>query len=185
VITTNVEELDGFEGFSYGGRFSLNLAESVIGGNTAPGASRPVVLIDRDNVFGPIGLSLNPTFASFEGTINDPPAGSGIPPFPHQFKFILGVILPGTMRLDYEYNIMIRPNPGILLGDVDGDNYVTLIDLILLAKHLRWPTDDRYKLENPAAAIIAERDIYPDRTVPGTADLNALALYFAQRASLN
>jgi hypothetical protein len=91
------------------------------------------------------------------------------------FTFTLGINLPGSMRIWRDFSFTVEEVPGVLLGDVDGINGVTLVDLIYLDKHLRDPTT--VPLPNPPAAIIAP-PLTPGRPA-SNADLNRLAEYFA------
>jgi len=125
---------------------------------------------------GALGLTLNYATGSIRGI---PLAGTDrdLP-----YTFNIGLILPGTMRIDKEYTMIIRPTPRVTLGDVNDDTFVDLVDLILLAKFLENPTV--VTLKNPEAAIIFVDPLNPNRTVPDNRDLNALAAYFAQRVPL-
>ena len=49
------------------------------------------------------------------------------------FRFTIGVTLPGTMRIEKEFSILIL---SFIFGDVNGDGYVNLEDLVILARYL-------------------------------------------------
>jgi hypothetical protein len=95
------------------------------------------------------------------------------------FTFTLGINLPGSMRIQRDFTYTVNAVPDILLGDVDGDDFVTLVDLILLSRFLLEP-EGTVILNNPDAAFIVPP--FGDR--PRNADLIRLAEHFANGRSL-
>jgi len=89
------------------------------------------------------------------------------------FPITIGVNLPGTMRIDGDFTILINPTPGILIGDVTGKDGVNLADLIMLSMYIA--EEPGVVLNNPQAAFI----VPPFGAKPTHLDLGALARYFA------
>jgi len=89
------------------------------------------------------------------------------------FPITIGVNLPGTMRIDGDFTIQIKPTPGILIGDVNGVDGVNLADLITLSKFIA--NEPGVVLNSPQGALI----VPPFGAGPTHLDLVALANYFA------
>ena len=97
----------------------------------------------------------------------------GAPKFEGSFTFTLGFHLPGSMRVDREFTMIIEPVPGILYGDVNGDGQRNLADLVMLARFIRGEITTMPNLE--AGNIISAAG-----TRPNLSDLDVLARYFAR-----
>jgi len=98
-------------------------------------------------------------------SITGPPLEAGT------FNFTIGLTLPGTMRIDRPFTILIHPRPGVIPGDVNGDKFVNLVDLVLLARYLQGDTDIPISIE---AADLNKNGIID------SGDLRILALFFAR-----
>jgi len=101
-------------------------------------------------------------------SVTGPPLEAGT------FNFTIGVTLPGTMRIDRPFTILINPRPDILYGDINGDKLLNLADLILLSRYL---SGDDVEINEEAA------DINKDGRINNT-DLRILAIFFARPGAL-
>ena len=101
-------------------------------------------------------------------SVTGPPLEAGT------FNFTIGVTLPGTMRIDRPFTILINPRPDILYGDINGDKLLNLADLILLSRYLGG---DDVEINEEAA------DINKDGKINNT-DLRILAIFFARPGAL-
>jgi len=102
---------------------------------------------------------------SFPGTsfMQSPPEKEGT------FRFTLGATLPGTMRLEWDFSILIL---GFNFGDVNGDGYVNLEDLVILARYLEGERDfERFDMR---AADLNGNGVID------SGDLRILAMFFAR-----
>jgi len=95
----------------------------------------------------------------------------GIPLLANSFNFRVGITLPGTMRIERDYNIIITDWDG--LGDVNNDGVVDLRDLVLLVRY----QDDKslnINLRNSRLSTNGEGD-----HVPAMPDIRLLARYLS------
>jgi len=100
-------------------------------------------------------------------------SGAGGPLIDDTFIFTLGINLPGSMRLERQFELVVNPIPGVLLGDVNGDGQRNLADLVMLQKFVR---EEISSLPNPDAGNI----VTPRGTRPSGADLLTLARFFGR-----
>jgi hypothetical protein len=163
--------IDGFENLEYSGSFLVTNPLTLGAGPLTPRWDW------NENALSevPNGLVLDPTAGVITGTPANMP---GLTPLQHNhtFSLIVGLTLRGSMRVEYTFPLTIRPDPGLLIGDVDGRDLITLVDLVLLDAHLRRPTI--VILPNPNASNI-EPPFSPPGRAPTTTDLNRLAEFFA------
>ena len=153
---------DGTIGVRSGGGFITFLSD-VGGGN------RPIrwEIVSGDETFPP-GMN-RPGGDSFMTTITSSPGGP-LPP-EKTYNFVVGIYLPGTMRVDEPFSIRII-EPINILGDVDGVNGLDLKDLILLGMYVRGEIPTLPNLAMGRIVSVAPAG-------PGPADYNELARYFA------
>jgi len=102
---------------------------------------------------------------SFPGTsfLQSPPEKEGT------FRFTLGATLPGTMRLEWDFTVLIL---GFNFGDVNGDGTVNLEDLVILARYLEGERNfERFDMR---AADLNGNGVID------SGDLRILAMFFAR-----
>jgi len=122
----------GAIGIPYPGGIELDYDPIVIG--QGPVGSSPV----WDATGLPPGIRINTVTAFIRGEPEYPDPQPEPPiTFPHTFPVTIGLTLPGSMRITENFTITINPNPGVLLGDVNGDDRVDLSDLVLLSRFLK------------------------------------------------
>jgi len=88
------------------------------------------------------------------------------------YTFTLGLNLPGSMRIDREFTMLVDENR-LRLGDVNGDGQLNLADLVLLTRFVNRQVSS---LPNPEAGnIISQKG-----EDPHGGDLEILSRYFSQ-----
>jgi len=164
VVSSSLAE--GTVNVPYGG--VINIAQDDIG--FGAGSLRWEVL-EGDNIYRPNmplpGLVLDVNAGRINGV-------TGIPEEEGTFRFKIGLTLPGSMRIERDFSILIHPVPGVLLGDVNGDGHVNLADLILLARYLQGEAG--IEIDEEAADLNGNGQV-------DIQDLRILALFFARPAA--
>jgi len=121
----------------------------------------------------PPGLRID-EFATNRGLIEGIPTLSQVDPF----NFTVSITLPGTMRIDRPFSIIINPWDG--LGDVNDDGVVDLRDLVLL---VRYQDDKSININMRNARLSTNGEGSHD---PGPPDVRILTRYFtSSQSSLN
>ncbi|MCL2279544.1 MAG: hypothetical protein FWC20_09090 [Oscillospiraceae bacterium] len=106
----------------------------------------------RADDLGDVGQGRNPSWELISWNLDglsdpgfslsvDPSTGrftevTGTPTLSGELTFTVGVNLRGTMQVQETFSVMIRPRPGIILGDVDDSGDVNYLDVITLARYL-------------------------------------------------